>query len=579
MANRYRNVSVPIVLTGIVAVAVALVLQGSSAAQGNDGAELVGLARVSGTVQAPKPFQAAKVYFRNTDNHVVYMVYTVGGRYQAMHLFPGNYEFRVQANGLESDVQKLELRAGQSATANATMHEVADESPDNVTYLSYDELYPAGLGRVVAEKTCIRCHGVNFLPSRQWSAAQWSGALDMMAGERQMPQGIQIQPEEMSPQEREILEQYLVENFGPDSQPRALRVDIEMPVDESKLANALFIEYRFPPDPPGTGIHDPRYADIPRRGPFADRRVSQDVHFDKDGNVWVIDRGIPNRLVKLNPRTAEFENFDFPEPANDNHDILIDRDGIIWAPDDGMWLNVFNPETERFETRYELDPDNVADAVEKHPQSLAMDSFHNIYVGMILGSALSKWNRETRTVSVFPLPTPNAYPYGVVSDSKDNIWIAEFHGSKIAKFDPRTDEFTEYTPPTNPALIRRLKVDADDNVWFGLFSAGRLVHLDTATGRMTEWRIPHEISQPYDVTPVGNYVWISDAGQGGALIRFDRTTETFTYFPTPQRSDMPKIHVTRDGAIWYPPRSTRTGPGAGVLYTDMTKITTLAAYF
>jgi hypothetical protein len=63
------------------------------------------------------------------------------------------------------------------------------------------------------------------------------------------------------------------------------------------------------------------------------------------------------------------------------------------------------------------------------------------------------------------------------------------------------------------------------------------------------------------------------------LIRFDRTAKTFTYFPTPQRSDMPKIHVTRDGAVWYPPRSTREGPGAGVLYPDMTKITTLAAYF
>ena len=578
MTNRSWHTGARILLAGIAVVAIGLLLQSNSAAQGNDGAELSGLAKVSGTVQASKPFQAAKVYFRNTDNHVVYMVYTVGGRYQAMHLFPGNYEFRVQAKGLESDVQKLVLRSGQSATANATLHEVKSDSPDNVTYLSYDELYPAGAGRVVAEKTCIRCHGVNFLPSRQWSGAQWSAAIDMMAGTRQMPQGIQIQPEDMSPQEREILEQYLVANFGPGSKPRAMRVGVEMPVDETKLGKALFIEYRFAPDAPGTGIHDPRYANLPRTS-FSGRRVSQDVHFDKDGIVWVIDRGIPNRLAKLDPRTGVYKNFDFPEPANDNHDILIDRNGIIWAPDDGMWVNVFNPKTEKFETRYALDPDNVVDAAEKHPQSMAMDSFHNIYVGMILGGALSKWNRETKKVSVFPLPTPNAYPYGVVSDSKDNIWVAEFHGSKIAKFDPKTEKFTEYTPPTNPALIRRLKVDSDDNVWFGLFSAGKLVKLDTKTERMTEYDIPHQISQPYDVVPVGNYVWISDAGQGGALIRFDRTLETFTYFATPQRSDMPKIHVTRDGAVWYAPRSTREGPGAGVLYPDMTKITTLAAYF
>jgi len=573
------NPGARVLFAGVMAVGLAIVLQASSAAQGNRGAELSGLATVSGTVTAPQPFQAAKVYFRNTDKHVVYMVYTVGGRYQAMHLFPGTYEFRVQANGLESDVQKLIVRAGQSATANATLHPVSTASPDNVTFLPYDELYPAGAGRVVAEKTCIRCHGVNFLPSRQWSAAQWSAAIDMMAGTRQMPEGTQIQPEDMSPQEREILERYLVDHFGPNSKPRALKVEIEMPVDETKLGKALFIEYRFAPDPPGTGIHDPKYANLPRTG-FSGRRVSQDVHFDKEGNVWVIDRGIPNRLAKLDPRTAQYKNFDFPEPANDNHDILIDRNGIIWAPDDGMWINVFNPQTEKFETRYALDPDNVVKANLKHPQSMAMDSFHNIYVGLILGGALSKWNRETKKVSVYPLPTPNAYPYGVVSDSRDNIWIAEFHGSKIAKFDPKTEKFTEYAPPTSPALIRRLKVDGDDNVWFGLFSAGKLVKLETSTGKMTEYKIPHQISQPYDVAPVGDdAVWISDAGQGGALIRFDRKTETFTYFPTPQRSDMPKIHVTRDGAVWYPPRSTREGPGAGVLYPDMTKITTLAAYF
>src|SRR5438128_1317142 len=64
--------------------------------------ELAGLASVSGTVTSPSPFQAAKVYFRNTDKRVQYMVYTAGGKYQAMHLMPGKYEMRVEARGLDS---------------------------------------------------------------------------------------------------------------------------------------------------------------------------------------------------------------------------------------------------------------------------------------------------------------------------------------------------------------------------------------------------------------------------------------------------------------------------------------------
>src|SRR3984893_7284948 len=81
-----------------------------------------GLATVGGTVDAPKPFKAAKVYFRNSDKRMLYMVYTNGGKYQAMHLVPGNYELSVESKGLESEVRKLELKAGEKSTANVTLY-------------------------------------------------------------------------------------------------------------------------------------------------------------------------------------------------------------------------------------------------------------------------------------------------------------------------------------------------------------------------------------------------------------------------------------------------------------------------
>jgi hypothetical protein len=37
------------------------------------------------------------------------------------------------------------------------------------------------------------------------------------------------------------------------------------------------------------------------------------------------------------------------------------------------------------------------------------------------------------------------------------------------------------------------------------------------------------------------------------------------------------IRVANDGAIWYAPRSGKNG-GVGVLYPDMTKVTSLAGY-
>src|SRR5206468_7485940 len=63
-------------------------------------------ATLSGEVRAAKPFQAAEVYIRNIDKHVLYMVYTESGRYEATKLLPGNYEVSVKKNGFTADRSK-----------------------------------------------------------------------------------------------------------------------------------------------------------------------------------------------------------------------------------------------------------------------------------------------------------------------------------------------------------------------------------------------------------------------------------------------------------------------------------------
>ena len=73
-------------------------------------------------------------------------------------------------------------------------------------------------------------------------------------------------------------------------------------------------------------------------------------------------------------------------------------------------------------------------------------------------------------------------------------------------------------------------------------------------------------------------VWFGDDGQGGATIRYNPKSKEFSYYPTPQIADQPKIEISRDGAVWYCPRS-GAEPGVGVLYPDVLKITTLGAYY
>src|SRR5215471_3818490 len=120
------------------------------------------MASVSGGVDSPTPFKAAQIYIRNVDKRILYMVYTNAGQFRAVSLFPGNYEVSVKAKGLESDVQKIALKSGDSPKLKLSLR-AAKSDPSAPEELPYDTVYPPGPGRAVAERTCIVCHGENFI--------------------------------------------------------------------------------------------------------------------------------------------------------------------------------------------------------------------------------------------------------------------------------------------------------------------------------------------------------------------------------------------------------------------------------
>ena len=581
-------------------------------------AEVPGTAKLSGTVTATQGFTAAQVYIRNVEHGIVYMVYTNQGRYRAVAIFPGTYEVSASTKHLESDAQTVTITAGETAEVNLSLSPLSGDAPQLVIpagrtamesgrsgafeYASYDEIYPPGRGKEVAEQVCMVCHGENFFPTRPGTERQWMSWIDHMVGStlgEQDPtrygQGLlafRSSTFRFGREDRDALLEYVVKNFGPDSTRRRVAIEKETPIDEEALGKAMYIEYYLAVDGPNQGVNAEPWA--------RDRvgRYGQDPRFDAEGNVWLVDRGIPHRLVKLDPRTGQQREWLYPDPRNGNHEILIDPSGMIWLPEHRGRQNTaekrllgFNSKTEEWTQQISMDPDNVVRNPTKFLQSLAMDSKGNIYVGWIMGGALSKWDRATGEVSVFGIPTPHAIPYGVVADKNDNIWIALWSGGKIVKFDTSNNSWTEYTTTTYPAHTRRLNVDKDNNIWWGIYSAGKrdgkLVKLDQSTGKMTEWTIPQQNAEPYDVAPdpEGN-IWAPDVGQrtdgeyGATLWRFNPQTEEFTFYPKPQRhADSPKIQVTRDGAVWYSPRGSREAPAFGVLYPDMDKIDDLGAYY
>jgi len=561
----------PAFLTAAALMAVFAFFASVNAASAADANVLPGTATVTGSVQAPKAFKAAKVYLMNTDKNVLFMVYTSAGRYRAVNLFPGNYEITVRTQGLASDTQNVALKAGARETVNIALREDAlrpvrqgefgsQSRGRDVQLVTYDELYPQGPGRALLEKNCLYCHGNNFFPSKQLAAPAWNAWIDVMMGGG--PRGALVPPGTLDAQDREMLVTYLTQHYGPNSPPRGLKADAQFPVDEAALAKAMYMEYYLP--------LDPKYD---KNNP---RRVLQQAHFDREGNVWLVERTFPNRLARVDPRTGETKDYVLPDPKGGPHGLAVDRDGHVWwAEQEGYSIGRLDPKSGEM-TRYPMDSSG---ATKGRGHSPVVDSKQNVWFTVITGDMLGKWDRATGKSTVWKVPTQGASPYGIVLDKDENVWLAEFRRCKVAKFDPRTEKFTEYEALTKPCTIRRLGVDSKGMVWYGGFNNGKLGKIDPASGKIVEYSIPMPHSEPYDVwADRSDNIWISDAGQGGTLIRFDQRSEKFTYYPTPQISDQPKIEITRDGAIWYTTRSGGKG-AAGVLYPDMNNIKTFGAYY
>src|SRR5437660_1668144 len=82
---------------------------------------------------------------------------------------------------------------------------------------------------------------------------------------------------------------------------------------------------------------------------------------DNDGNVWVTDRGAPNAIVRLDPRSATLRAFPLPEQGGP-HGITVDPSGTVWWGEN-RWpkLGSLDPETGKI-THHLMDPREVLGA-------------------------------------------------------------------------------------------------------------------------------------------------------------------------------------------------------------------------
>jgi streptogramin lyase len=261
--------------------------------------------------------------------------------------------------------------------------------------------------------------------------------------------------------------------------------------------------------------------------------------------------------------------------GNSTHGIVVDGDGTVWFAGRGNFVARLDPVTGLFDQYQETEQG-------LHGNTPVFTSKGDLWFTQLIGNKIGHWERATDTITYYESPVPNANPYGMEIDHQDKVWYSEYFAGAITRFDPESKTFKRFKVQTWPNSLRRLGADSEDNNWFGVYGYigkyGRLGRIDAKTGQMTEIVIPIKYGQPYDARPdVEDNVWISSMNY---LSKFDQKTMKFTIYPTLQRTDQPKLEVTRDGAVWYAPRragGSGYGGAATALYPDKDAIETLRA--
>ena len=573
---------------------------------------LDGLNRLSGAVSAEAPFAAAYVYARNLDKNVLYTVFTHKGQYRAINLMDGGYEIWSEKGGLRSEHQMLRIQGGVDLQLDLALQ----PGPDNPLTLrdstkpgpqfggmkdaelvSYDEMYPPGRARDLAEPTCLTCHGSAFLPAHRMDRNQWHAMVGIMLD----PSGPFVDPDSartISAEEHNILADYLAENFGPDSPSRVLRLDVEYPLDEQTLSTAMFIEYLTPLHPG---------ADLSLRSPNEPfKHRLHRPHLDNDGNLWGSNSLIG--VSRVDPRTAQWSHFVIGKDENNPeidmygkkkgdpdsiwsyifpHDLTIDDQGyVFWAEFQGQHLGRLDPNTGKMD-RFHMDPEGVVvdekgvvGNIRGHSPHMAANG--DVWFTGIRGNKIGRWDRKTEKIKLWEIPTADSFPYGIEIDQQGDIWFAEAFGCAIGRFNPATETFTEYPSLTKPCAINRLAADSRGTIWYSVASAGKLGKLVPETGEQKEYEIlpfsKVKASSPYGIiADHEDNIWFGDGGLGGALVKFDQETEEFTYYPEPRQADNPNLDITREGAIIFSTRSNNQA-ALGIFYPDISKMTGYGAY-
>ncbi len=253
-------------------------------------------------------------------------------------------------------------------------------------------------------------------------------------------------------------------------------------------------------------FHDPNDS-----GSIGDNWV-WDLLLDRDGMLWAVTWGGGLTRIDLEHERYTHYQHDKDDPYSLSHnnvwDLFQDSDGIIWAGTEAG-LDRLNPD--RSFTRYTPDPekpdnlsaDNISGIQEDAKGRLWLASYGG---GVTVFDKASNTFKQYRHDADVPHSLSHDNLWGLLIDRQGAIWLATEGG--LDRYDPALDGFEHYkNQPGNSAslpsdTVTHLYEDSRGRLWVMTWGGG-LALLDRKTGQFQSYT--HDPTDPASLAD--NTVW------------------------------------------------------------------------
>jgi streptogramin lyase len=466
------------------------------------------------------------------------------GRYSfpAARMEPGKYTIAIRAIGYKVDSPKtVDVPAGNSGTADLKLGKVKSLVPQ----LSNGEwlLSLPGADRQKAFLTmCVGCHTLQRVLTSTHDAAEFQQVFLRMA--RYSPGSSPTHPQPLLP--------------GPRGERPVVTGDAAKAAAEFlasvSLGNAEAIEYPIKtlPRPKGrsTQVVVTEY-DLPRKG-----AMPHDVIVDKDGQVWYSDFG-SQFVGVMDPKTGQTKDIAIPvirpEQPKGGLDIEFDPDGNVWL---SMMYQAGISKIDRKTHEVTVFPFPQEWISASAQASMVSPMYSNVDGKVWTNNQEDNLNYRLDLASgkfenLGHAKTPGGKQiraYGMPTDHQNNLYQLEFGGKSIGRRDARTNEVTIWPTSTELSRPRRGRVDEQNRLWFAEYGGNGIGMFDPKTDAIKEWRLPTPWSAPYDVVSIkgGAEVWTGSM-LTDQVSRLDTASGQVVDYLLPRTTNIRRVFVDDTG--------------------------------